>query len=158
MHQCTYFCLMAGVNAVHSQAQVKNKISMLQLKFCQVPPTPVGALIFVRRAQSMNHTLVSQKTIEGSWNLDTRHCKKVTSNYVHLRCHECQKSAGCIALVTSWHTCVLVAMFCIVKRSNNWFYLSIVWYSSFCPKNGFKVLYLMLAHHVEERDFCMVSL
>ena len=75
MHQFTFLCLVSEVNAV--LVPVKNKITMPQLKFClklaqqmmektlDAPSTPVVAPVPIRRARSMNHRILKQKTHEG---------------------------------------------------------------------------------------------
>jgi hypothetical protein len=109
MHQFTFLCLVAEVNAAHSRAQAKSKITMPQLKFFRklaqqkntldAPPTPEVAPVRVRRVRNVNHRLVKRKLKEGSWNPDTRRFKRVSTDYVRLRCHRCQKKMQDVLLL-----------------------------------------------------------
>jgi hypothetical protein len=124
MRQFTFLCSVAEVNAAHSRARAKSEITMPQLEFrrklaqqmmentLNAPPTPEVAPICVRRVRNVNHRLVKRKPNEGSWNPDTRQFKRVSTDYVRLRCHGCRKKcrtycscdhstplcAGCYAL------------------------------------------------------------
>ena len=105
MRQFTFLCSVAEVNAVQSRARGKNKVAEPQIDFCQElarqmientlddPPTPEVAPVRRQPRTNADHALKKRAAFEGEWDLDRRIFKKVTTDYVRLKCRECGK--GC---------------------------------------------------------------
>ena len=133
MRQFTFLCSVAKVNAVQSRAQAKNETTMPQLDFCQklaqqmientidAPVIPELPPMRIWRASIVAHDLRKRMRGEGMWNYMYCQFNVVTSEYVRLRCHGCQKQTGPTAHVTLLRPCALAATHCICNRSNNSF-------------------------------------
>jgi hypothetical protein len=105
MRQFTFLCSVAEVNAVQSRARGKNKVAEPKLHFRQElarqmiektlddPPTPEVAPVRRQPRKNADHALKKRAAFEGEWDLDCRKFKKVTADYVRLKCRECGK--GC---------------------------------------------------------------
>jgi hypothetical protein len=105
MRQFLFLCSVAEVNAVQSWARGRNKITQPQLEFCRelarqmmentldAPPVPREPP--VRRQHRLNnkHGFKKWEPFKGSWDPHCRKFKRVSTDYVWLKCTECGK--GC---------------------------------------------------------------
>jgi hypothetical protein len=103
MRHFTFLCSVAEVNAIQSRAQGKNEGADPQLNFRRAmaqqmientlddPPTPEVAPVRRRPRRNADHVLKKWAAFEGEWDLDRRKFKRVTTDYVHLKCRECGK-------------------------------------------------------------------
>ena len=101
MHQFTFICSVAEVNAVHSLARGKREATKPQLEFCRklakqmmtnmidVHVVPEVVPMRTRALRNVQHLRLKRGIRKGSWNPYTRCFREVKTDYLRLQCGTC---------------------------------------------------------------------